>query len=86
VTKITQLPQKIDSNVVIKPPKQIEIEYIVNQGWYILINGVTVTSKEDGETQYWDDAAQPMKWLIDSHLIVTKAYNELDKAVKKVSK
>ena len=87
MTKITQIPQKIDSNVTIIPPKDIEIGYVVNQGWYILINGTFVKHEIDKKTtRFWADAAQPMQWLIDRHLIVTKAYNELDKAVKKVSK
>lgn len=102
MTTIEQLPQKIDSNVVIEPPAKIEIKYVVNVGWYIQINGVdvkeipNVRQRPEGSdwamhmpptaTRYFRDAAEPMQYLIERHLIVTKAYKELDKAVKKVAK
>ncbi len=85
MTKISQLPQKVDSNVTIVVPKTIEIKYTPNTGWYIEIEGVRVIDEEHC-TKYWDDAAGPMQYLVDKHLVVTKAYAELDKMAKKVEK
>lgn len=85
MTKISQLPQKVDSNVTIVVPKTIEIKYTPNTGWYIEIEGVRIVDEND-YTKYWDDAAGPMQYLVDKHLVVTKAYAELDKMAKKVEK
>ena len=85
MTKITQLPQKIDSNVTVVVPKTIEIKYTVNTGWYIEIEGIRVIC-EDELTKYWDDAGAAMQYLVDKHLVVTKAYTELEKMAKKVEK
>ena len=90
MTTIEQLPERIDSNVTIVPPAKIEILHKVNQGWYIRIDGVLVQREIDyithvgWEVRYWDDAAGPMQYLIDKHLVKTKAYREFDKAIKKV--
>ena len=88
MTKIQQIPQKIDSNVTINPPEKIEIKYQVGRGWFIVIDDTTLTYMVRGVklTQYFEEAGEPLQWLIDRHLVVTKAYNELEKAVKKVSK
>lgn len=89
---INQLPQKIDSNVTIYPPEEVEIRHAANLGWYIKLDGVTVTHNVKygrisvPETIYWEDASGPMDYLIEKHLVVTKAYKELDKACKKVAK
>lgn len=85
MTKFTQLPQKIDNNVTIVVPKNIEIKYTVNIGWFIVIDTHRVLD-ENGEYKVWDDVSAPLQWLIDRHLIVTKAYKELEKAVNKVTK
>lgn len=92
MSTIEQLPQKIDSNVTINPPKKVEINHIPNRGWYIKLDGVAITEDVQRgvmafpETRYWEDASGPMQYLIDRHLIVTKAYKELDKGIKKVAK
>jgi hypothetical protein len=85
MTKITQLPQKIDSNVTVVVPKTIEIKYTVNTGWYIEIEGIRVI-EENELTKYWNDVTGAMQYLVDKHLIVTKAYTELEKMAKKVEK
>ena len=90
MTTIEQLPERIDSNVEIVPPAKIEIKHKVNEGWYIIIDGVTVQHEvlygniSNQETKYFKDAAEPMEYLIERHLVKTKAYRELEKAVKKV--
>ena len=80
---IEQLPQKIDSNVTVTPPAKIEIKYQVNCGWFIKLDGSFVTTIVN-EPRYWSDVAEPLQWLIERHLVVTKAYQKLEKAVKKV--
>lgn len=92
MTKFVQLPQSIDANVTIIPPSNIEIKYRVSFGWYITIDRSYVEEKKFDnhlrrdftQTRYWENAGEPLQWLIDHDLIVTKAYKELDKAVKKV--
>ena len=85
MTVIEQLPEQIDSNVTIHPPAKIEIKYTINYGWYIVIDGQTVKEPDMSIMPlYFDDAAEPMQYLIDRHLVKTKAYRELEKAVKKV--
>ena len=90
MTTIEQLPEQIDSNVTIEPPAKIEIKYQPNQGWYIKIGEHVVQRELDmgnfttHETRYFEDAGEPMQYLIDRHLVKTKAYREFDKAIKKV--
>lgn len=90
MTVIQQIPQHIDSNVVINPPEKIEINYEVNKGWHVVIDGEDLQQPIPGtgtmETIYWTEAGEPLQYLIDRHLVVTKAYNELQKACKKVSR
>lgn len=84
MTTIEQLPEKIDSNVTIHPPAKIEIKHLTNHGWFIMIDGTSVRNATNPGTRYFQDAAEPMQYLIERHLVKTKAYREFDKAIKKV--
>lgn len=89
MAKIQQLPQQIDHNVTVNVPKNVEINYDVGSGWFIVIDGIVLTlpiPDVDDVIKYFPDVTSAMQYLIDRDLIVTKAYTTLDKAVKKVSK
>lgn len=88
MTIIQQVSQQIDSNVTIQPPEHISIDYEVNLGWKVTIDGeaLLTTDGPEPKVRYFQEAGEPLQWLIDHHLVVTKAYNELQKACKKVSR
>ena len=87
MTKIQQIDQPIDSNVTIVPPKNIEIKYSVDNGWYVSIDGNIHKETLPHATpciKYWKDAGEPLQWLMDRHLVVSKAYDVLRKEIKKL--
>lgn len=94
-----QEPHRLDSNVTIKVPERIVVDYRYPDGWFINIDGQTVGEYVDGGrdylgdsngqkfvTKFFRDAGDASDWLIERDLIKTKAYAELDKRVKKLAK
>ena len=76
MSKVTQDPHKLDSNVTINVPEVITIDYdLTMDKWYIKINGKVLKSQ-------YNNVSDAIDYLIGRGLIKTSAYNELDKKLK----
>lgn len=89
MTTVQSLPQKVDSNLTVEPPEKITIKYKPNYGWYIRIEhrgAIDFIHNDKSGIMYFKDAGEPLQYCIDRHLVVSKAYDELNKAVKQSTK
>jgi hypothetical protein len=100
MTTYLQDPERLDTNVTIKMPEKIVVEYVHPKGWAILLDGNLVGTITEGGTdyvsdhpmaeashcKYFADAGDATDWLIKRDLLKTKAYAELHKKVKKAKK
>ena len=75
---------KLDTNVTIKTPN-IEVSYDVTEdGWIIHIDERFITKSETNiSPMIFKDISEATDYLISKDLVVTKAYEEYSKRVRK---